>query len=191
RILLERSGQAQEVPDTGQPLAAGWLPAVAGAALALLTGADPKHADLSYTGAGRTDLYLGRHGNDALYLRVQASNQIAPRTAGDKTAVLTLTGTALLEGYTDQAHIDSNEPQYVREFRPESIYFCYPGTPYAVELSSDACQLVVSRGPLARSGSQLTASEYLDGMKSAAELLTTALQPAQNRAGRLPASHND
>ncbi|MFC9329227.1 hypothetical protein [Kitasatospora sp. NPDC057015] len=176
-MLMERSGQPQDVPDTGAALAAGWLPAVAGAVLSLLANTDPANAALSHTAPGRTDLYLGRNGEDTLHLRIHAAGDPHPYIADDKSAALTLSGAVLLEGYTDDAHIQAGHPQYVREFRPESAYFCYPDTPITVTLTHDACQLIVTRDPAAPLGPPLTADGYLNQVKAASQLLTRAFSP--------------
>ncbi|MFE2723959.1 hypothetical protein [Kitasatospora sp. NPDC059327] len=178
RTLLARTGHPTDIPDTGAPLTPGWLPTLTNAILALLTDANPADAARSYTGHGHTDLYLAQHGEDTLYLRTGADNHSAPRQAPDKSAHLTLTGTATLTAYTTTERADADHPQYLREFRPESAYFCYPGTLHTTELADSTVQLVVTRGPLTPYGTALTSDQYLDTLKTASDLLTHTLQPA-------------
>ncbi|MEV7601641.1 hypothetical protein AB0O91_30190 [Kitasatospora sp. NPDC089797] len=169
--LLSLSGRAREIPMDDAGLPDNWAPAVTASVLDLLTTAETGTRKLSHTGSGRTDLYIGRDGDNAYYVRIAAGNHTVPRPATDKTAVFTLAGTALLEAYTDTAHIEADDPQYVREFRPGSIHFVFPGTPLTVELSPDACQLVVSRGPMTPFGTELDEGAHANASKTAASLL--------------------
>ncbi|MFB7470016.1 hypothetical protein [Kitasatospora sp. NPDC056184] len=173
--LLDLSGHARDVPAAGAPLAPGWLPSIITVVRALLADADPNNAHRSYTGHGRTDLYLGTHDQDSWYLRLAADNHTAPTAATDKAAVLTLTGTALLEGYANETRAEAGQPQYMREFGPESVHFVYPGTVHTAELSHDACQLVVVRGTLTVHGTVLTGDQYLDAALEAREYLAATL----------------
>ncbi|MFD4394350.1 hypothetical protein [Kitasatospora sp. NPDC058478] len=188
--LLDLSGRAREIPMDGVNLPTNWAPTVAASAFDMLAIAHSGHAKLSHTGSGHTDLYVGQDTDNTYYLRIAADNHTAPLPAADKTAVLTLTGTATLEAYTDTAHVEAGDPQYVREFRPGSAHFVFPGTPLTAELSSDACQLVICRGRMTPFGAELGEAAYTDAVKTAAGLLASALD-ARRVTGELPSCGRD
>lgn len=157
--LLDQSTAAAEVPDPSAFVNSEWLASVSTALEGLfavaLADAD-SNALKSFRGNGLEVILLARDRATGcnVYLRRHCEGHTVPVLAGEKTVTMTLSGRASLEAFRDETDVESDEPWYVRDFDPESLYACHPGTIHRVELSPDSCQVILSREELDGYGSQ-------------------------------------
>ncbi|MFE8945368.1 hypothetical protein [Streptomyces sp. NPDC007856] len=177
--LLAQTSSPYDVPADPEIFSENWLEPVLTRSLALLREANPQeHAPASATGSGLTYLALTSdvEKDYAVHLRIAGEGEAVPRDPAEKSVVLTLGGTMELEAFRHGGDVDADTPWYVRQFAPENIYACHPGTLHSVEQSEDAVQLVISRGATPAVGRSLSVEEYRLAADRAQHLLGHVLE---------------
>ncbi|MEU5330833.1 hypothetical protein [Streptomyces parvus] len=165
--LLAQTASPFDVPADPEIFSESWLEPALRHALSLLDEADvERNAALSSTGGGLTHLFLTADDADdyAVHLRVAGEGDLTVREPQEKSVVLTLAGTMELEAFRHSGDVAEDTPWYVRQFVPENIYACHPGTLHSVEQSEEAAQLVISRNGTPGQGRALTADEYREAL---------------------------
>jgi hypothetical protein len=165
--LLAQTASPFDVPADPAIFSESWLEPALLHTMSLLDDADvEKNAALSTTGGGVTHLFLTAEPADdyAVHLRIAGDGRPAVREPQEKSVVLTLAGTMELEAFRHRDDVTDDTPWYVRQFVPESIYACHPGTLHSVQQSEDAAQLVISRSGSPGEGRALTADEYREAV---------------------------
>ncbi|MGW6460558.1 hypothetical protein ACWF94_32315 [Streptomyces sp. NPDC055078] len=188
--LLAQSPSPYDVPVDPEIFNEDWLEPTLTRTLALLGDSDPDaHAPASATGSGLTYLSLASDPEQgySVHLRIAGEGESVPRDPAEKSVVLTLGGTMELEAYRHSGDVDTDTPWYVRQFTPENIYACHPGTLHSVAQSRDAVQLVISRGETPAIGRPLSADEYRAAAGRTRQLLDRALENRATVGAQLPA----
>lgn len=183
--LLAQTQSPFDVPADPDIFTGSWLESALLHVVSLLDAADAEtSAGVSSTGAGLTHLFLAADPADdySLQVRLAGEGTAEPRDPEEKTVVLTLSGTMELEAFRHAADVDDDTPWYVRQFAPENIYACHPGTIHSVAQSEDAVQLVISRNGTPVTGRPLTADEYRAAAKSTRAILAHAVETHRAKA---------
>ncbi|AUY52535.1 hypothetical protein [Streptomyces sp. CB01881] len=186
--LLAQTASPYDVPADPEIFNENWLEPTLTRTLALLREADPeKLAATSVTGSGLTYLSLASdvEKDYSVHLRIAGEGKPVPRDPAEKAVVLTLGGTMELEAYRHGGDVESDTPWYVRQFTPENIYACHPGTLHSVEQSEDAVQLVISRGEAPAIGRPLDADEYRLAAERTRQLLDRVLESRRTETAQI------
>ncbi|OKI09461.1 hypothetical protein A6A06_01805 [Streptomyces sp. CB02923] len=177
--LLGQTSSPYDVPADPEIFNGNWLEPALAHARSLLQSADREtHALESTTGHGLTHVFLAsdQAENYSVHLRMRGEGDAVPRDPAEKAVVLTLGGTMELEAFRHAGDVDEDTPWYVRQFSPESVYACHPGTLHSVQQSDDAVQLVITQGAAGAPGRRLTAAEYREAADRARNLLGRAIE---------------
>jgi hypothetical protein len=184
--LLTQTSSPFDVPADPRIFSHSWLEPVSAHALSLLDAVgDGETAPFSSTGGGLTHLLLASNSADnfTVHLRVAGEGDVTVREAQEKSVVLTLSGSMELEAFRHGGDVDDDTPWYVRQFVPENVYACHPGTLHSIQQSDDAIQLVISRGMHSEPGRALTADECRAVLDRARQTLRQSIEARGDAAG--------